>query len=193
MKLLNTYNTLTTQERRNYTSLAFCVSMLALNEYGKQIPYLYNGMGVLTIVYNTDMKEQTIDYIIHHSMGIMLGGIITFNTYTLEGHRPEIFDSWANLEMSTVVLCLYYISKNKIFRLPFLASFIYYRFVKFIPANFSIQASDEIDAICTDHYVLQHDACVKMVNCFTNSIIALNTMWLLHMFKKLKKEIYPKN
>jgi hypothetical protein len=178
--------------QRSYTSLAFCITMLSLNNYSKQIPKLYNGMGALSIVYNIDLKDQTLDYFIHHSMSLVLGGIITFNSYTFNNpeYPPEIFDSWINFEVSTLFLCLYYISnKRQEFKLPFLLSFVYYRFCKFIPANFTLQAREEIDDICTDHYILNHDPCVNMVNGITLGIIILNSMWLCLIIKKMNKQI----
>jgi hypothetical protein len=179
------------QTRRNYTSLAFCVSILSLNSYSKQMPKLCNGMGALTIVYNLDLKEQSVDYIIHHTMGLILGGIIAFNSYTFNnpGRPPEIFDSWVNFEVSTIFLCLYYIfNKHSSFKAPFLISFVYYRFYNFIPANFSQQARDEIDHICTDHYLIEHGPCVNMMNGITMGLITLNTLWLRLMIKKMNKE-----
>ena len=156
------------------------------------MPKLYNGMGALSIAYNLDLNDQTLDYFIHHSMGLVLGGIITFNSYTFNNpeYPPEIFDSWINFEVSTIFLCLYYIfNKHQAYKAPFLFSFVYYRFYKFIPANFTLQARDEIDNICTNHYLLGHDSCVNMTNGITLGIITLNTMWLGLMIKKINKQI----
>ena len=181
---------MTRQTQRSYTSLAFCITMLSLNNYSNQMPKLYNGMGALSIAYNLDLKDQTLDYFIHHSMSLVLGGILTFNSYTFNNpeYPPEIFDSWINFEVSTIFLCLYYISnKRQEFKLLFLFSFIYYRFCKFIPANFTFQAREEIDNICTHHYILNHDPCVNMINGITVGIVTLNTMWLVVIIKKIDK------
>ena len=180
------------QTRRNYTSLAFCISMLTLNSYSKQSPKLCNAIGALTVAYNLDLREQTLDYFVHHTMGLVLGGIVMFNSHTFNypGPPPDIFDSWINFEVSTIFLCLYYIfNKHSAFKAPFLITFVYYRFYKFIPANFSAQARMEIRDICTDHYLIEHGPCVNMMNGVTMGIITLNTMWLRLMIQKMNKEL----
>ena len=186
------FGQMTKRTRRSYTSLAFCITMLSLNSYSKQMPKLCNGMGALSIAYNLDLNDQTFDYFIHHSMALALGGIITFNSYTFNIHEypPEIFDSWVNFEISTIFLCLYYIfNKHQAFKVPFILSFIYYRFYKFIPANLTQQAMDETSVICTNHLLFNHDPCVKMLNGITVGIITLNTIWLYLIVKKINKQM----
>jgi hypothetical protein len=125
-------------------------------------------------------------------MGLVLGGIVTFNSHTFNypGPPPDIFDSWINFEVSTIFLCLYYIfNKHGAFKAPFLITFVYYRFYKFIPANFSEQARMEIRDICTDHYLIEYGPCINMMNGVTIGIITLNTIWLRLMIQKMNKEL----
>jgi hypothetical protein len=135
-----------------------------------------------------DLYELEYIYVFHHFLAFILCSVLAFSKNARNYYNFYIYI--LQLEYSTFILNLYYLTKHSIIKYIFAISFLYFRTYKFtLWLLLDNTKSDELNLICLDHNLYSKTSCLSLVNLGTFSIGFLNLTWGYLIIQKLFKEL----
>ena len=153
-----------------YTTLEFCK------------PFL----NVMRLYFILDMYDHTNVFRFHH---LVVLGEVTLILNCMCNEEVRVLSLWSNMEISTIFLNMYFITKKDIYKIIFVLTFFYYRifeFVKylFLSDNFHIESA----LVCINNKLpISYEICYNTTKMLNYSLFGLNIYWFYEIAQKLKK------
>ena len=155
-------------------------------------PALYKNICRSLVVYFVvDMGGLSYLYIVHHLFAL-LGLMLIMGSGLEEIRDVRVVNSMIDMEISTIFLNLYRLSKIDTFGYLFAVTFVYYRifvFAKLIFLDYKMQQID-VFSICKENALITDiNGCIAYMNGMIYFYFGLNSYWLFFIVKKMLKKI----
>ncbi len=166
----------------------FSLSWSFFGNFVKQNPKIFYNLSKCSIVYFIfDLHDNDIQYIFHHLSAILLSSIVIWSQNTDINY--VFFMKFVEIEYSTFLLNLYYLTKYPLIKYLFASTFLYYRTYRF--TNWLLIDKTkyfEFNLICSNHKLYSHTSCILIASSGIILIGLLNLMWGYMICQKLYNE-----
>jgi len=173
-------------EIRNKCDLAVSIIMIIANVvmYYTTFDFCKPLINLMRLYFILDMYGHTNIFRFHHCI------VLLAMTLILNCDQPDnMLSLWANMEISTIFLSMYYITKKDIYKIIFIPTFFYFRifeFVKYIYFSDNFQIDSAL--VCINNQLpISYEICYNTAKLANYSLFGLNIYWFNEIVQKIKK------
>ena len=175
-------------EIRNKCDLAVSIIMIIANVvmYYTTFDFCKPLINLMRLYFILDMYGHTNIFRFHHCI------VLLAMTLILNCDQPDnMLSLWANMEISTIFLSMYYITKKDIYKIIFIPTFFYFRifeFVKYI--YFSDNFHNDSALICINNQLpISYEICYNTVKLANYSLFGINIYWFYEIAQKIRRRL----